>query len=341
MEPENTCRAGLPSAIRRRAARGLAGLAFAGLALAAAQPAAAQAYPDRPVRVVVPFAAGGATDIFARLIAERLTKATGQPFIVENKPGAGGNTGSDAVARSAPDGYTLVLGTVSSHAINPSLYAKPPYDVEKDFEPVAMVATIPNVLVVNPNNVKATTVADFIAEAKAAKRPLLMASSGSGSSIHLSGEVFKQATATNLEHVPYKGSGPAVIDLVGGQVDLMFDNLPSAIGQVKAGKLRAIAVTSAEPSPALPGVPTVAATVPGFEAVAWLALFAPAGTPKAIVDKLNAEVRAAYDAPEVRRRYVESGAAMPQMTPEQLAAFVKAEGVKWAAAVKASGARVD
>ena len=322
----------------------LAGLALALLLSGGAVQAASESpasYPDRPVRVIVPFSPGGATDIFARLVAEQLSKTLGQPFIVENKPGAGGNVGSDVVAKADPDGYTLVLGTISSHAINQSLYAKPPYKVEKDFTPVAMVATIPNVLVVNPNKVKATTVADFIAEAKAANPPLTMASSGSGSSIHLSGEMFKQATGVDMLHIPYKGSGPAVTDLVGGQVDVMFDNLPSAIGHVKAGKLRALGVTSAKPSPALPGVPTIGATVPGFESEAWLAFFAPAGTPAPIVDKLNGAVRAAYDVPAVHKRYEETGAEMPEMTPAQLDAFVKAENAKWAKAVKASGARVD
>lgn len=234
-----------------------------------------------------------------------------------------------------------MLGTVSSHAINQSLYVHPPYDVAKDFTPVALVTTIPNVLVVNPQKVKATTVADFIKEAKAAPQPLTMASSGSGSSIHLSGEMFKQATGVDLLHIPYKGSGPAVTDLVGGQVDVMFDNLPSAIGHVKAGKLRALGVTSAKRSPALPDVPAIAETVPGFESTAWLAFFAPAGTPKPIVDKLNAAVRAAYDVPSVRQRYEETGAEMPPMSPEEVGAFVAAENAKWAKAVKASGARVD
>ncbi|OYZ93294.1 MAG: hypothetical protein B7X99_15645, partial [Rhizobiales bacterium 17-65-6] len=234
-----------------------------GLALSASG-AFAQDYPTRTVTMVVPFSAGGTTDIFARLLAEKLTKSLGQPVIVENKAGAGGNTGSDTVARATPDGYTLLMGTIGTHAINSSLYTKMPFDPQKDFVPVAFAAGVPNVLEVNPQKVKAKTVQEFIAEAKAAKPPLTMASSGNGTSIHLSGELFKQMTGVDMTHVPYRGSGPAVNDLVGGQVDVMFDNLPSSIGQIRAGTLRAIAVTSLKRSPALPDVPTIAESgVPG------------------------------------------------------------------------------
>ncbi|MEW6125109.1 MAG: tripartite tricarboxylate transporter substrate binding protein [Pseudomonadota bacterium] len=310
--------------------------------LAAAGGAMAQAYPTKPIRMIVPFSAGGTTDIFARLMAEHLTKSLGQTVIVENKAGAGGNSGADNVAKAEPDGYTLVMGTVGTHAINAALYSKMPYDTAKDFVPVAFVAGVPNVLEVNPTKVKAKTVQEFIAEAKAAKPPLTMASSGNGTSIHLSGEMFKQATGVDLTHVPYRGSGPAVNDLVGGQVDVMFDNLPSSIGQIRAGALRAIAVTSAQRSPALPDVPTIAESgIPGFDASSWFGLFAPAGTPKAIVDKLNADVNKALEDPAVKQRYAEVGADIRIMSPPEFAAFQKAEMEKWAKVVKLSGAKVE
>ena len=312
-----------------------------GLALSASG-AFAQDYPTRTINMVVPFSAGGTTDIFARLLAEKLTKSLGQPVIVENKAGAGGNTGSDNVARAAPDGYTLLMGTIGTHAINASLYTKMPFDPEKDFVPVAFAAGVPNVLEVNPQKVKAKTVQEFIAEAKAAKPPLTMASSGNGTSIHLSGELFKQMTGVDMTHVPYRGSGPAVNDLVGGQVDVMFDNLPSSIGQIRAGTLRPIAVTSLTRSPALPDVPTIAESgVPGFDASSWFAIFAPAKTPKAIVDKINKAVNEALADPAVKQRYAEVGAEIRIMTPEQLGAFQKAEQEKWAKVVKISGAKVD
>jgi tripartite-type tricarboxylate transporter receptor subunit TctC len=312
-----------------------------GLALSASG-AFAQDYPTRPVTMVVPFSAGGTTDIFARLLAEKLTKSLGQPVIVENKAGAGGNTGSDNVARATPDGYTLLMGTIGTHAINSSLYTKMPFDPQKDFVPVAFAAGVPNVLEVNPQKVKAKTVQEFIAEAKAAKPPLTMASSGNGTSIHLSGELFKQMTGVDMTHVPYRGSGPAVNDLVGGQVDVMFDNLPSSIGQIRAGTLRPIAVTSLTRSPALPDVPTIAESgVPGFDASSWFAIFAPAKTPKAIVDKINKAVNEALEEPAVKQRYAEVGAEIRIMTPDQLGAFQKAEQEKWAKVVQVSGAKVD
>ncbi len=302
----------------------------------------AQDYPTRPIHMVVPFSAGGTTDIFARLMADKLTKSLGQPVVVENKAGAGGNTGTDSVARADADGYTLVMGTIGTHAINASLYTKMPFDPQKDFVPVAFVAGVPNVLEVNPQKVKAKTVQEFIAEAKAAKPPLTMASSGNGTSIHLSGELFKQMAGVDLTHVPYRGSGPAVNDLVGGQVDVMFDNLPSSIGQIRAGTLRAIAVTSAQRSPALPDVPTVAESgLPGFDASSWFALFAPANTPKPIVDKINKAVLEALQDPAVKQRYAEVGAEMRPMSPAELGAFQKAEQEKWAKVVKLSGAKVD
>ena len=317
----------------------VAGAAFASVGDAAAQGAA---YPTRPVRIVVPFVAGGTTDIFARLIADKLSQSLGQQFLVDNRGGAGGNIGTDAVAKSPPDGYTLVMGTVGTHAINASLYARMPYDPLMDFEPVAFAAGVPNLLVVNPKTVKATTVQAFIAEAKASPKRLTMASSGNGTSIHLSGELFKQMTGIEMPHVPYRGSGPAINDLVGGQVDVMFDNLPSSIEQAKAGNLRAIAVTSAARSPALPDVPTIAESgLPQFEASSWFALFAPKGTPPEITGKLNAEVRRVLETPEMRDRFAALGGEIRPMSPAELMAFTRAEHAKWAVVVKSSGARVE
>ena len=328
---------------RRRTLRALAASFMLAAGSLASTGAFAQAdYPNRAIRMVVPFAPGGTTDIFARILAEHMGTILGQQVIVDNKPGAGGNTGAAGVARAEPDGYTILMGTVGTQAINPFLYAKMPYDAEKDFLPVAFAAGVPNVLEVNPKNVKATTVKELIAEAKAAKQPLTMASSGNGTSIHLSGEMFQQMTGVKFVHVPYKGSGPMVNDLVGGQVDLSFDNLPSSIAQIRAGNLRPIAVTSAERSAALPDVPTIAESgVPGFDASSWFAIFAPAGTPKAIVDKLNAAANNSLGEAAVKQRYAEVGAQMSVMTPDQLGAFVKAEQAKWSKVVKDSGAKLD
>jgi tripartite-type tricarboxylate transporter receptor subunit TctC len=316
-----------------------------GIAVALGLSGAAQAeapYPSRPVRVVVPFAAGGTTDIFARLIADKLSQTLGQQFIIDNRGGAGGNIGADAVAKSPPDGYTLVMGTVGTHAINPSLYTKMPYNPLADFEGVAFAAGVPNLMVVNPKNVKATTVKDFIAEAKASSRKFNMASSGNGTSIHLSGELFKQVTGVEMPHVPYRGSGPAINDLVGGQVDVMFDNLPSSIEQAKAGNLRALAVTSAQRSPAMPDVPTLAESgLPGFEASSWFALYAPKGTPAEITNKLNAEVRKALEGEDLKKRFAELGGEIRPMSPAELMAYTRDEHAKWAQVVKASGARLD
>jgi tripartite-type tricarboxylate transporter receptor subunit TctC len=317
--------------------------ALAALGATAAEAASpADNYPSRVVRLIVPFPAGGTTDIFARHIGDRLAKALGHNFVIDNRGGAGGNIGSDAVAKADPDGYTLLMGTVGTHAINHSLYARMPYDALRDFAPVAFAAGVPNILVVNPKNVKATTVQEFIAEAKAAPKKLNFASSGNGTSIHLSGEMFKQMTGVDIVHVPYRGSAPAVNDLIAGQVDLMFDNLPSSIGQVRGGNLRAIAVTSAKRSPALPDVPTVAESgLPGFEASSWFAIFAPAKTPPEIVQKLNAEVLKILADPEVQSRFAEIGGEIRPYKPDELRAFVQSEIEKWGKVVKASGAKID
>jgi tripartite-type tricarboxylate transporter receptor subunit TctC len=304
--------------------------------------ARAQDYPAKPVRIVVPFTPAGTTDIQARIVAQHLSEALKQSFVVDNRPGAAGNLGSELVAKAAPDGYTLLMCTVSTHGINPALYgAKIPYDAVKDFAPVSLVSTVPNMLVVNPS-VPAKSVQELIAYAKKNPGKLNFASSGSGTSIHLSGELFKTMTGIDMVHVPYKGSAPALTDLMGGQVDLMFDNMPSSIEFVRAGKLRALAVTTARRSPALPDVPTVAESgVPGYEATAWFGVMAPGGTPKPIVDRLSAEIQTMVKKPEVRAKLAEQGAEPVGDTPDEFRTFVVAELDKWAKVVKAAGAKVD
>jgi len=325
-------------------ARALSTLAVLVAAAAiAVHPAAAQvpAYPAKPIRIVVPFPAGGATDILARAAAQRLTEAWGQSVVVDNRPGAGGNIGAELVAKSAPDGYTLLMGTVGTHAINASLYAKMPYDHVKDFAPVILVAGVPNVLVVNPA-VPANSVQELIAYAKANPGKLNFASSGSGTSIHLSGELFKVMAGVQMTHVPYKGSAPALQDLIGGQVQLMFDNLPPSLPQIKAGKLRALGVTSAARAPALPDTPTIAESgLPGFEASSWFGLLAPAGTPPAVIARLNGEVAAWLGTPEAKEKLLALGANAAGGTPEDFAKHIAAETAKWAKVVRESGAKVD
>ena len=298
-------------------------------------------YPTKPIRLVVPFPPAGATDLLAREVAKHLTEAWGQSVVVDNRPGAGGNIGSELVAKSAPDGYTLEMGTVGTHAINASLYSKMPYDHIKDFVPVILVAGVPNVLEVNPS-VPVNSVQELIAYAKANPGKLNFASSGSGTSIHLSGELFKVMAGVQMTHVPYKGSAPALADLLSGQVQLMFDNLPPSLPQIKAGKLRALAVTSSTRAPALPDVPTVAeAGLPGFEASSWFGVLAPAGTPPAIVAKLNAEIAKWLTTPEAKEKLAGVGANIAGGTPEDFARHIQAETAKWAKVVKESGAKVD
>jgi tripartite-type tricarboxylate transporter receptor subunit TctC len=307
----------------------------------AASPAFAADYPIKPIRIVVPFSAGGTSDFLARAIAAKLDGALGQTVIIDNKPGAGGNIGSDAVAKADPDGYTLLLGTVGTHAINSSLYKKMPYDAMKDFAPVTLVAEVPNMLVVHPS-VPAKSVQELLALAKAKPGSLTFASSGNGSSIHLSGELFKSLAGVDMLHIPYKGSSPAVSDLLGGQVNMMFDNMPSSLPHVKAGKLRALAVTSAKRSPAMPDLPTLAETgITGYDAAAWFGVLAPAGTPPDVIKKLNTEIVKVLNMPEVAARLSVQGAVPTTNTPEQFAAYIKSETAKWAKVVKASGAQID
>ena len=298
----------------------------------------AQTYPNKPVRLVVTFPAGGAPDILARLFADKAQ--LGQPVVIDNVPGAGGNIGADKAAKAPADGYTLVMGTVGTHSINGSLYSKMPYDMVKDFAPVGHVASAPNLLVVN-NDLPVKTVAELIAYLKAHPNKLSFGSPGIGSSVHVSGELFKSLTGTTMQHVPYKGRQFAIPDLVGGQIQLMFDNMPSALPMAKEGKIRAVAQTTAKRSAAAPDVPTVAETVPGFEATTWFAMFAPAGTPKDVVAKVNAEMVRVFKLPDVVDKLKTLGLEPWISTPEELAKYQASEIVKWAKVVKESGAKAE
>ena len=302
-------------------------------------------YPERDVRIIVPFPAGGTADIAARVVAAELGKSWNKSVVVDNKAGAGGNVGSAEAARAAADGYTLLMGTVSTHAINQSVYAKLPYDPVKDFVPVTLVIPVPNILELNPKFADKhgiRTVADLIKYLKANPDTVNMASTGNGTSTHLSGELFQSMTGTRMTHVPYKGSSPALTDVMGGSADLIFDNLPSSMGYIKGGKLRPLAVTTAARSPALPDVPTLAeAGVKGYEASSWFGLLAPAGTPPAIVDKIQRDVAAALQQEPVRAQLQAQGATPSGNTPAQFKQFMAQETVKWAEVVKTSGAKVD
>jgi tripartite-type tricarboxylate transporter receptor subunit TctC len=322
---------------------------FARLALAATFTAAliapasaqAQAYPNKPIRLVVPYAAGGATDIIARAAAAEISKTIGQPVTVDNRPGAGGNVGSEMVARSAPDGYTMLMSPSSLHGITPFLYSKLNYDPNKDLAPVILLGSFSNVLVVN-QDVKANSVAELIALIRAQPGKLSYASSGNGTTIHMSGEMFKHMLNLDITHVPYKGSAPAITDLIGGQVHLMFDNIPSAITHIRAGRLRALATTGPKRAANLPDLPTmIEAGLPNYESVAWFGLSMPAGTPKEIIDRMNAEGQKAVRAPDFVKRMNELGYEIMGGTPEQMAAAIQGEVRRWGPVVKASGAKVD
>ena len=308
------------------------------IAIAATTSAQAQGFPTKPIRLVVTFPAAGAPDILARLFADKAQ--FGQPVMIDNVPGAGGNIGADKVAKAPADGYTLVMATVGTHSINGSLYAKMPYDMVKDFSPIAHVASAPNLLVVT-NDLPVKSVAELISYMKAHPNKLSFGSPGIGSSVHVSGELFKSMTGTTMQHVPYKGRQFAIPDLVGGQIQLMFDNMPSALPMAKDGKIRALAQTTAKRSPAAPDVPTVAETVPGFEATTWFAMFAPAGTPRDVVMRINAEMVRVFKLPEVVDKLKTLGLEPWISTPEELAKYQASEIVKWAKVVKDSGARAE
>ncbi|MGE8375000.1 MAG: Bug family tripartite tricarboxylate transporter substrate binding protein [Diaphorobacter nitroreducens] len=318
-------------------------LASLAVAAAGALPlgALAQNFPTKPITMIVPFSAGGTTDILARIVGQGLTTELGQSVVVDNKPGAGGNIGGSLAAKAAADGYTLFMGTVGTHAINQSLYKKMPFDPVKDFAPLSRVATVPNLLVAHPSQ-PFKTVKELIAYAKANPGKITFGSPGSGASPHVSGELFKSMTGTDLLHIPYKGSAPAMTDLLGGQTSVMFDNMPSAIQHVRSGKLRPIAVTTAKRSPELPDVPTIAeAGVPGYEATSWFGMFAPAGTPKPVLDKLHAALIKVLNQADVKKKIAEQGGDVVAETPAQFAAFIQAESVKWGKVVKESGATAD
>ncbi len=310
-------------------------------AMVAGAPALAQSdYPSKTVRIVVPFAAGGTTDITARVIADELTKAMKQSFVVDNKGGAGGNIGAAEVARATPDGYTFLMGTPGTQAINQFLYPKMPYDTAKDFAPVSFVVRVPNVLVVNPalgtKNLK-----ELIALAKAKPGALSYGSPGNGTTGHLSTELFKTRAQIFVTHIPYRGSGPMLVDLMGGQVQMAIDNLPSAMPHIKAGKLVALGVTGDKASAQLPDAPPIASILPGYAAESWFVLMAPAGTPPAIVNRVSAEVDKILKKPEIIERFKGLGAEPVGGTPEQLGQFIAAETSKWSQVVKSSGAKID
>ena len=316
---------------------------IAALLCAAALPAFGQSsWPAKPVRIVVPYPPGGPVDVSARLLAPKLQESLGQPFLVENKPGAGGNIGADFVAKSAPDGYTLGMGAIATHAINPALMANVPYDPIRDFRHLALVVQVPNVLVVNPE-LPARSVKELIALAKAQPGKLDFASGSTGSTGHLAGELFKQMTGTYMVHIPYKGAPPAVADLLAGRVHLMFDNLASALPNVRAGKLRALAVTTLRRSSALPDLPTLDESgLKGFDMTTWWGLMGPAKLPPDVVQRLSVEILKAMDSADVRERLRAMGMeGSPVRTPEQFTAFVEAEAKLYARLVKVSGAKPD
>jgi len=311
------------------------------IALLAASSAIAQSYPAKPVRIIIPFTSGAAADTVARLIAPKLTDAMGQPIVIENRPGAGGVLAADLVAKSAPDGYTLMMGSPGPLTINPVLLSKVPYDPARDFAPITLVAIVPSILLVNPS-LPAKTVKELIALAKAKAGQLNFASAGNGSVPHLTGELFKLSAGIEAVHVPYKGSAPAITDMLGGRVSFFFDNIASGMPYVKSEKLRGLAVTSTSRSKLVPELPTmIEAGVPGFEAASWSALVAPAGTPEAIVTRLHAEVVKAVRQPEIGDRLRGLGTEVVANTPGEFNAFMTAERAKWAKVIKSARITVE
>ena len=302
---------------------------------------AAQNYPVKPIRVVVPFPAGGIADIFARVIGGRLNEAWGQQVIVDNRPGAGGNIGAELVAKSPPDGYIFVMGSIGTHAVNVSLFSKLAYDPVRDFAPVALVMEADGLLVLHPS-LPVKSVKELIALAKTRPGQIAYASAGNGTAGHLAGELFKIMARVDFLHIPYKGNVPAITDLVGGQTSLLFATMPTVMPMVQAGRLKAVAVTGAVRSQAAPELPTIGESgLPGFEVTNWIGLFAPAGTPREIVNRLNAEANRTMQQPDIRARLTSEGAKFTPKTPEEFGAFVKAEIAKWAKVVKTAGIRVN
>jgi tripartite-type tricarboxylate transporter receptor subunit TctC len=312
---------------------------FAALLLALAASASAQQYPVKPVRIIVPFPPGQATDILARLLADQLSKSLGQQFIVDNRPGAGGSLGTDAAAKAAPDGYTLVMATIATFGINPSLYPKLGYDPLRDFAPISNLGLTPQTLVASPK-ANFDSLKELVAAAKAGE--LNYASSGNGSASHLTMELFRSAAGVKLNHVPFKGSPEAQTQVFSGEIPIMFDAIPGVLAPIKSGKLKALGIASPKRSPFLPDLPTIAEQgYPGFEAVGWIGIAAPARTPEPILKTLQAEIAKALEQPETKKRMSELAFISVGDTSEQFAAFIKAENAKWAKAVKESGAKVD
>ena len=319
----------------------LAALAGAALLAAALPSAQAQSWPTRGLRIVVPFAPGGSTDIFARLVGDRLATSLGQPVVIENRPGAGGNIGADAVAKAPADGYTLLMATTGVMAINNAMYKNMSYDAEKDLKPVVYIASITNVLIV-PVDSPLKSVGDVISAAKAAPGKLSFASSGSGASTHMSAELFRLMTGTELLHIPYKGSGQAMPDVISGRVSMMFENMPGAVGHIKAGKVRVLGVTGLQRTPALPDVKTIAESgVPGYESLSWSGIAAPAATPPEVVARLNREINAILANPEMKQKLAEQGAEAVGGTPEAFAEHIRRERQKWTKVVHEAGIVVN
>jgi len=310
------------------------------LAIATLASAQAPTYPDKPIRIVVPFPVGGVADTFGREIGRKLTEAWAQPVVIDNRPGAGGNIGADIVAKSPPDGYTLVIGNIGTHAVNVSLLPTMPFDTIKDFTPIIHILDAEGLLVVNPS-IAATTVPELIALARAQPGKLSYGSAGLGTTSHLAGEMFKSMTKVDIVHVPYKGNVPAITDLLGGQTSMIFATMPTVLPHVRAGKLRALAVLGTARALALTEVPTVAESVPGFEVSNWIGLFGPASMPPVIVVRLNAEIQKVMQSPEIQKRLESEGAKFIPITPEQFAAFQKAELAKWAKTIKDANIKVD
>jgi tripartite-type tricarboxylate transporter receptor subunit TctC len=310
-------------------------------AIATMPSAWAQSWPTKPIKLVAPSTPGDAPDVIARMVAEKLSTALGQQVVVENKPGAGGVVGSEAVAKAAPDGYTLIMGNAGSHGINAAVYSRLPYDIQRDFVPVSQVAVAPNVMVINPA-VPANTVAEFIAYAKTQPGKLSYASGGNGSSAHMSMELFKSMAGVDLQHIPYKGSSPALTDLVAGQVVVFIGNMPPTVPLVKAGKLRALAVTTKNRSALMPELPTISeAGLPGYETVAWFGVLAPANTPPDVVNRLSQEIARIAKSPEMREKLMAMGAEPVGSTPEEFKAVIDRDIAKWKPLAQKVGIKVD